>query len=286
MFRLNGFGRVLKTVEKNDSKIGKNICKISPSNSVQNRSLALNSNSLSNLAFGTSLGQFNRQYNCFERGNKFMNKMEWISIKDRRGGSKETKEKGGKSKGKDAEENAVQEFDTKEVEGMIGPCLEALKRELNGIKVVRANPSLLESMEVLVAGSKQSLSSLAQVTAKDASTLLVSVYDESTTKDILKSLNDSELKLTSVLDGEDIKVTPPKITTEYRESLKKIANGVGDKFKVSLRNIRKNGMDLMKKAKLPKDEEKRTETKIQNLVDEAGKSVTKLVEAKVKEIGN
>ncbi|PRP76361.1 hypothetical protein PROFUN_15300 [Planoprotostelium fungivorum] len=198
----------------------------------------------------------------------------------RRGGGKEDKKGKGKSKKDDDDEEGGEEFDVSQVKPLFDAPLAALKRELDAIRIARASPSLLD--QIYVDGTP--LSGLAQIIIKDSQTIQISPFDSSSLKDIEKAIREGNL--TPVMKGEVITVTPPKITAEHRENLKKSAAQAGERIKGSVRNSRKSAMDIIKKAKLPKDDERRAETEVQHIVDEATKTITNAVEAKTKELSS
>ena len=166
--------------------------------------------------------------------------------------------------------------------------LESLKSDFGGLRAGRAHASLLDGVMVEAYGSLTPISQVGTVSVPDARTLSVSVWDKSIAKSVEKALRESDLGLNPVSDGTLIRVPIPPLSEERRKELVKIAGKYAEQNKVAIRNIRRDALDEVKKLKkdnlISEDDEKRAETEIQKITDEAVKKVDELQAQKEKDI--
>jgi ribosome recycling factor len=167
-------------------------------------------------------------------------------------------------------------------------AVEALETHLGVLRTGRANPGLLQRVHVDYYGSTMNLTALANVTAPDARTLVVTPYDRNALNGIEKAIRDSDLGLNPANKGDAIYVTIPTLTEERRKELVKTARHYAEEARVSVRNARRDAIEAVKKAEKDKkasaDEAKRAEADIQKLTDEFVKKVESTVEHKESEI--
>jgi len=178
------------------------------------------------------------------------------------------KDKGGKNKGKsknkdndDENEDGEIDFDVDKVSRSAKQPIEHLKKEFEGLRATRATPSLLEKLSVEMPKGRVSLQSLGQIVVKDPQLLQVTLYDETSARAVEKAIADSELGFSASSEGTLVKVRVPKTTKEYREQLTKLAAKSSEQAKVNVRQVRKNALDLLKKAKPSKDAQKKKSRK-------------------------
>ncbi|MBE6451056.1 MAG: ribosome recycling factor [Alphaproteobacteria bacterium] len=166
--------------------------------------------------------------------------------------------------------------------------LDSLKSDFGGLRAGRAHASLLDGIMVEAYGSLTPISQVGTVSVPDARTLSVSVWDKSIAKSVEKALRESDLGLNPVSDGTLIRVPIPPLSEERRKELVKVAGKYAEQNKVAIRNIRRDALDEVKKLKkdnlISEDEEKRAETDIQKITDEAVKKVDELQAQKEKDI--
>jgi len=205
--------------------------------------------------------------------------------KDAKGGKGGDKDKQKNRRGGDDEEEG-EGFDLEVVRALVRPPISHLTKEFSNIRATRANSAMLEKISVQTDEGKMPLYSIAQVSMKDGQHLLVSLFDDSHVKATDKAIKESGQQVTTQIEGTTIKVSTPKMTTEYRDDLKKTVQQHAEKAKNQIRVARKTGMDLIKKAKLPKDDEKVAEKDLQKVIDEATKQIDQMAEAKTKEISS
>lgn len=164
-------------------------------------------------------------------------------------------------------------------------AMESLDSHLATIRTGRANPQMLDRVEVEYYGSMTPLNQMASITVVEGRQLCIKPYDKSILKDIEKAINTADLGIAPQNDGEMVRLNVPTLTEETRKELTKTASKVGEEAKVAIRNIRREANDAVKKNKeLPEDLAKSANEKIQKLTDEYVKKVDDVVAAKSKEI--
>ncbi|KAK3810824.1 MAG: ribosome recycling factor domain-containing protein [Benniella sp.] len=193
-----------------------------------------------------------------------------------------------KRKGKNAGSPSVDlTFDSLELETKMGQCLERLKKEFTTMRTGTANPAILDPVMVKVEKRMVPLRDLAQVSIKDAKTLMVNVNDPELVAAIEKAIREAGLNLNPIADNKAVKVPVPKPTKESREALVKQASVNAEKSKAIIRKLRQDGMkDLKKdlKSGISSDEHYSLEKKAQTLHDKYIKEIEDALKAKTKEI--
>lgn len=166
--------------------------------------------------------------------------------------------------------------------------LDSLKADFGTLRAGRAHASLLDGIMVDAYGSMTPIAQVGTISVPDARTLSVSVWDRSLSKAVDKALRESELGLNPVSDGQLIRIPIPPLSEERRKELVKIAGKYAEQNKVAVRNIRRDGLDGIKKLKkdnlISEDEEKRFENEIQKLTDDSIKKIDEMFAAKEKDI--
>ena len=142
-----------------------------------------------------------------------------------------------------------------------------LAKELNGLRTGRASPSLLDSVQVEVYGTKMPLNQCASVAVPEPRLITVQVWDANNAKAVEKAIASAGLGLNPQPSGSLIRVPLPGLTEERRAELAKVAAKYAEAARVAVRNVRREGMDLAKKSKLSEDEQKKNEEKIQKMTD-------------------
>lgn len=165
---------------------------------------------------------------------------------------------------------------------------EALSRDLNGYRTGRATPSLVENIMVDYYGSATPIIQLATITTPDAQTILLQPWDKGSLTDIEKSLSTSELGFNPSNDGNLITIPIPPLTEDRRVEMVKILKKRTEESKVSIRNIRRDGIDnlrkLEKNKEISQDNNKRLQDQLQKLTDTNIQSVDQIFSNKEKEI--
>lgn len=162
-----------------------------------------------------------------------------------------------------------------------------LQKEFQTIRTGRANPQLLDRVEVEYYGTPTPLKSLANIHTPDGRSLVIQPFDKSCLKDIEQGVHKSGLGLTPNNDGQVIRINIPTLTEERRKELTKIVKKFGEEARVSVRNIRRDGADELKKLKgsqVSEDEIKRQEENLQKQTDKYIKEIDKFVSEKEAEV--
>ena len=162
--------------------------------------------------------------------------------------------------------------------------VESLKGELSKLRAGRANPALLEQVSVDYYGTLTPLSQVANVSASDSRTLMVTPWEKSMVQPIEKAIMDADLGLNPATAGEIIRIPLPPLTEERRRDLVKVVKNEGESAKVAVRNIRRdaNGdfKELLKEKEISEDEEHQAMDEIQKLTDGHVANIDKIVEEK------
>ncbi len=167
-------------------------------------------------------------------------------------------------------------------------AIEALKHDLGGLRTGRASTTLLDPITVEVYGSAMSLSQVATVTAPEPRMLSVQVWDKSNVTPVDKAIRSAGLGLNPIVDGQTLRLPIPDLTEDRRKELAKLASSYAEKAKIAARNVRRDGMEMLKaaekKGKISQDEQKRYETDVQKITDKAMLDIDAAANAKEKEI--
>ena len=167
-------------------------------------------------------------------------------------------------------------------------ALESFRKELGGLRTGRASSNLLEPVMVEAYGSRMHLREVATVSVPEPRLISVQVWDRGMTKAVEKAIRDSGLGLNPQAEGQVIRVPLPDLTQERRTELAKVAHKYAEQCRVAVRNIRRDGMDALKKAEkaseITQDEHKAQADKVQVLTDQHIKLVDDTLAQKEKEI--
>ncbi|MCJ2544079.1 ribosome recycling factor [Thermostichus vulcanus] len=175
-----------------------------------------------------------------------------------------------------------------EVEELMGKAVQATQRAFNTVRTGRANSSLLDRVQVEYYGVPTPLKSLATLTTPDSSTLLIQPFDPSTLAAIERAIVASDLGLNPSNDGKVVRLNIPPLTEERRKELSKQVAKLAEEGRVSIRNIRRDAIDAVRKqeknGELSEDESKGLQDDIQKLTDRYIKKVDELLAEKEKEL--
>ncbi|XP_056176070.1 ribosome-recycling factor, chloroplastic isoform X3 [Syzygium oleosum] len=176
----------------------------------------------------------------------------------------------------------------KDVKQRMEKTIETVRSKFNSVRTGRANPAMLDKVEVEYYGSPVSLKSIAQISTPEASSLLIQPYDKSSLKAIEKAIVSSDLGMTPNNDGEVIRLSLPQLTTERRKELSKVVARQAEEGKVALRNIRRDALKayekLEKEKKLSEDNVKDLSGDLQKLTDDYMKKIDTIYKQKEKEL--
>ena len=176
----------------------------------------------------------------------------------------------------------------KEAEEKMQKAIEATKNSFNTVRTGRANASLLDRVMVEYYGSQTQLKSIANIGIPDASTITIQPYDKTTLNLIEKAINKSDVGLTPNNDGSMVRLNIPALTTERRQEMVKKTAKLAEEGKVSIRNIRRDAVDSIRKQEknsdISKDESRDLQDKIQKKTDKYIAKIDELLAAKEKDI--
>ena len=163
-------------------------------------------------------------------------------------------------------------------------ALESLDAKFINIRAGRANPAMLNGINVEYYGNPTPIQSVANITVPEAKELMIKPYDKSTLKDIERAINEANLGISPVNNGEVIILTVPDLTEEKRRDYVKMAKVAAEETKVALRNIRQEANTFVKKEEYPEDEEKKMLEEVQDLINKYNKIVDEKLNEKEKEL--
>ena len=166
--------------------------------------------------------------------------------------------------------------------------IEIFSKELTSLRTGRANASMLDLVKVDVYGQVMPLNQVSSITTPDARTINIQVWDLNNVPLVDSAIKKSELGLNPQIDGQLIRLPVPDLNEERRVEIKKVIKSIGEKCKISVRNIRREAndelKDLVKNKEISEDEEKKNEKNVQTFTDDHIRIIDQRVEAKEKEI--
>ena len=176
-------------------------------------------------------------------------------------------------------------FDLTDAKSRMQGAQDALQRELTSIRTGRANPHILDRIEVEYYGAMTPLNPVAAISVPEARVLLITPFDKTALEEIIRAINMSDLGLNPSSDGNIVRLMIPQMTEEGRKDLAKQVKAEAEKAKVSVRNVRRDAMDSVKKDKeMPEDDVRKAENDIQKLTDNNIKAIDDIASEKEKEL--
>ena len=183
---------------------------------------------------------------------------------------------------------SLSSFDPGEIEKRMRASLEALKRELSGLRTGRASAHLLDPIQVSVYGSKMPINQVATVSVPEPRTISVMVWDKSNVQAVDKAIREANLGLNPIIDGSLLRLPIPMLTADRRTELAKLAHKYAEHGRVAIRNVRREGMDLLKKLekdhKISQDDHHKSSARVQELTDKLIKEIDETLASKEAEI--
>ena len=179
-------------------------------------------------------------------------------------------------------------FNDKAYSQKMDKTIEVFSKELTSLRTGRANAAMLDLVKVDVYGQAMPLNQVSSITTPDARTINIQVWDLNNVPLVDSAIKKSELGLNPQIDGQLIRLPVPDLNEERRNEIKKVIKSIGEKCKVSIRNIRREANDdlknLVKNKNISEDDENKNEKIVQTITDAHIKIVDQKVEAKEKEI--
>ena len=179
-------------------------------------------------------------------------------------------------------------FDEKSYSLKMDKAIEVFSKELSSLRTGRANSSMLDLVKVDVYGQKMPINQIGSITTPEPRMINIQIWDQNNVALVDSALKKSELGLNPQIDGQLIRLPIPELNEERRIELKKMIKSMGEKCKVSIRNIRRDANDelkkLLKSKDIGEDQEKSFEKNVQNITDKHINLVDEKVSSKEKEI--
>jgi ribosome recycling factor len=181
-----------------------------------------------------------------------------------------------------------EQFDIKALEKRMDGALAALKTEFMGLRTGRASVHILDTVQVSAYGSMTPLNQVASVSAPEARMISVSVWDKTMVGAVDRAIREAPLGLNPVMDGQTLRIPIPPLSEERRKELAKLAGKFAESARVAVRNIRRDGMDLLKKlekgGEINEDVLKTKSNDVQKLTDKMVAAVDDALKSKEEEI--
>ena len=179
-------------------------------------------------------------------------------------------------------------YNKQDIQRRMDSAVEALQKEFSGLRTGRASANLLDPVVVDMYGSKMPINQVGTISVPEPRLITIQVWDASAVKSVEKSIRDSGLGLNPMPDGNNIRIPIPDLNEERRKELTKIASKYAETARISVRNVRKDGMDSVKKMEkdgdISEDDLKRLTDEVQKLTDDTIKAVDKMLSDKEQDI--
>ena len=179
-------------------------------------------------------------------------------------------------------------FDEKSYNIKMDKAIEVFSKELSSLRTGRANASMLDLVKVDVYGQQMPINQVGSITTPEPRMINIQVWDVNNVPLVDAAIKKSDLGLNPQIDGQLIRLPVPELNEERRTELKKLIKSIGEKCKVSIRNIRREANEdlkkLLKVKEIGEDEEKSSEKNVQKITDDHIKTVDEKVSLKEKEI--
>ncbi|MBO9098299.1 MULTISPECIES: ribosome recycling factor [Rhizobium] len=178
--------------------------------------------------------------------------------------------------------------DLNEIKRRMDGAISAFKGDIASLRTGRASANILDPVTVDAYGSRVPLNQVANITIPEPRMLSVSVWDKSMVSAVDRAIRESNLGLNPIMDGQNLRIPLPELNEERRRSLVKVAHEYAEKAKVAIRNVRRDGMDGLKKAEkdgaLGQDETRAKSDRVQKMTDDSISDIDRLLIDKEKEI--
>lgn len=172
----------------------------------------------------------------------------------------------------------------KTIEMKMQKAVESMETKFLSIRAGRASAAMLNGIEVEYYGSMTSIQAVANITIPEARQLMIKPFDKSCLKDIEKAINEANIGITPINNGEIIILTVPELTEDKRKEYTKQARNIAEETKVALRNIRQDANNAIKKEEIPEDEEKKRLEEVQELINKYNKIIDDKTKEKEQEL--
>jgi len=183
---------------------------------------------------------------------------------------------------------STDEFDLSDITRRMEGAVTSLKHDFGGLRTGRASASLLDPITVEAYGSRVPLNQVANVSVPEPRMITVQIWDKSQVLAVDKAIRESTLGLNPIVDGQNLRIPIPELNEERRQELARTAHKYAEGARVAVRNVRRDGMDVLKRQEkasdIGEDEQRVQSTKVQDLTDAHIKLIDEAVAAKEAEI--
>ena len=175
-----------------------------------------------------------------------------------------------------------------DLERRMNSSIDVLKKEYQGLRTGRATPNLLEPITVDAYGSELPINQVATISAPEVRMLMVQVWDQAQLQAVEKAIRNADLGLNPIIDGQIMRIPIPELNEERRKELAKVASKYAEETRVAIRNIRRDGIDTLKKEEksgdISEDESRSLSDKVQKQTDNSINQINELLSQKEAEI--
>ncbi len=182
----------------------------------------------------------------------------------------------------------MENIDLTDAESRMRGAVDSVRREFGSIRTGRANPAILDRIEVEAYGTRMALRSVANIGAPEPRLLTVTPFDPNSLKDIERAIINSDIGLNPQNDGKILRLPIPELTEERRRELIRLARSMSEEGRVAVRNVRRDEMrdvhELKKMGEVSEDDEHRAEAELQNLTDRYVKRIDSALSGKESEL--
>ena len=179
-------------------------------------------------------------------------------------------------------------IDLNDLKRRMDGAITAFKSDIASLRTGRASANVLDPVMVEAYGSRVPLNQVANITVPEARMLGVSIWDKSMVNAVDRAIRESNLGLNPIVDGQNLRIPLPELNVERRRSLVKVAHDYAEKAKIAVRNVRRDGMDSLKKAEkdgdIGQDVSRGQSEKVQKITDDMISDIDRLLGEKEKEI--
>tara|TARA_A100001035_G_C27692497_1_gene458497 strand:- start:131 stop:688 length:558 start_codon:yes stop_codon:yes gene_type:complete len=176
----------------------------------------------------------------------------------------------------------------KDLENRMVSSVKTARSEMSGIRAGRASPNMLDSIKVESYGQKMSINQIGNVTTPDARTINIDIWDHANVTLTDKAIRESDLGINPIVDGNLIRLPLPQLTEERRSEFLKMAGKISENTKVAVRNIRRDGIEKVKKLEkekqLGQDESKKFQEQIENITSEQINQIEEILKTKEEDL--
>lgn len=176
-------------------------------------------------------------------------------------------------------------IDTDDLQRRMDGAMNALKHEFASLRTGRASASIVDAIQVEAYGQMTPITQLGTVNVPEPRMVVINVWDKGMINKVEKAIRESGIGINPVTDGPLIRLPIPELNEERRKQLTKVAAGYAENAKIAIRNVRRDGMDQIKKAKgMGEDDQKMWSEEVQEMTDKAIAAIDKALESKQQEI--